>query len=363
MKFVANLKAFREALSEAAAAVPSRSPKEILYNVRVMGTGNSITLLGTNAELSVERTCDADVLSSGMFLLPTSRTTQILATLTSETVQIEGDEAKVRILGGRAKFELATADPQDFPGVTDFEATETISVSSTELAAGFRKTVFACDEKSARFALGGVLLDTKAGVTLVATDTKRMSVINVALNGGSGNSPVIPAKAVHAVIKCLSDDPPEFTDVRIGANLCSFDCGNSVVTTRLVEGRFPNYRNVIPKSPEMSVALVAGPLLEVVRQAQNATSEESAAVHFNFSEGLLRLTGQCESANADSEIPVPWTHGDFTVLFDPKYVADMLKILPSDAIVMCGFTDAETATLLSCGTWNYVVMPLSKDGL
>ena len=139
--------------------------------------------------------------------------------------------------------------------------------------------------------------------------------------------------------------------------------GNSTVYSRLVEGRFPRYQDVIPGHSEATIDLVVGPFYSAVRQAQIVTNEESRGVDFVFSKGLLTLKSQAADIGQSTiELPVPYEGEDLVITFDPQFIAEFLRILGSESSVKLDLIDAESAAVFRTeDSYIYVVMPLSKD--
>jgi DNA polymerase-3 subunit beta len=138
---------------------------------------------------------------------------------------------------------------------------------------------------------------------------------------------------------------------------------NSTIYSRLVEGRFPRYQDVIPSSSSISVDLTTGPFYSAVRQAQIVTSEESRGVDFTFSNGLLTLkSASAEVGESKVELPISYDAADLTITFDPRYVAEFLRVLEPERSIKLELTDGESAAVLRTEDgYLYIIMPLSRD--
>jgi len=228
--------------------------------------------------------------------------------------------------------------------------------------------VFATDNESSRYALGGVLVELgDKEVTAVGTDGRRLAKMQgpaVATWGGAAEAaPIVPARAMQLVERCLSGaDVPVRVAVRPSEIL--FHSGSTTISSRLVEGRFPRWRDVFPSRPDaIRVNLVAGPLLAAVRQAAIVTSEHSKGVDFTFESGQLVLTGRsAESGESRIELPIDHTGETVRIKLDPRFVSDFLRVLDADTAVTVELTDAQSACV--CTTtdgYGYVIMPLAAD--
>ncbi len=382
--------ALAAAFTTVGAAVPTRTPKEILRNVRIDAEGDCAVLSGTDSEVGVRvKLGGVTVERPGSTLLPAQRVQQILRELNDEIVHLElgpapagkgpatadGEENDaVWIRAGHSEFRLSPEDPAEFPPVADFEQEAYHTLSEGVLKGAIRRTLFATDTESTRYALGGVLVElgeAEGGgetVTFAATDSRRLAVVEAAASAtgspgkGPADGPVIPAKALGILDRVLGDaDGEVFMTLRDNDVLCK--AGDVVVSARLVEGRFPRYRQVIPPESKHTIEMVAGPFYSAVRQAQIVTSDETRGVDFTFEDGNLTLTSRAADVGASTiELPVPYQGEAFTITFDPRFVADFLKVLEPEATFTVGLNDPDSAAVLRAGgDYIYVIMPLSRD--
>ena len=162
--------------------IPSRTPKEILRNVKIEARDGSVTLSGTDQEVGIRYNVPGvEIEVPGETLLPTARMISILRELSDSSVDLELTDGGVQIRSGQSDFHLATEDPAEFPPIAEFEAENYLTISGNLLREAIRRTVFATDTESTRYALGGVLLELEAdSFTLVATDSRRLAVMKSA---------------------------------------------------------------------------------------------------------------------------------------------------------------------------------------
>ncbi len=363
----------RSALTNAFLAVsgvvPSRTTKEILKNVKLQVANNTATLIGTDGEIGMRCVVpDVTADTGGEALLPTGRVVQILRELNADTVELElaGDALWIR--SGSSEFRLSAEDPADFPPVAGFEDDAFYAVPATALRQLIRRTVFATDTESTRYALGGVMLElSPEKVTLAATDSRRLAVVWAGCRAEgsltpSSPPPVVPSKAMTLIERILGDGDAE-ARIAVHANDITVQCGGVTITSQLVQGRFPDYRKVVPAQFNSTVDLVVGPFHSAVRQAQIVTSEESRGVDFTFTDGTLRLSSQAaDIGQSKVEVPISYSAADLTITFDPRYIADFLKVLDPSTSVHFQLIDHESAAVLTTDdNYTYVIMPLSRD--
>lgn len=360
---------FSAAFSIAASAVPTRTPKDILRNVFLSVSGSGVELVGTDQEMAIRyAVTGVDTNSTGDALLPTLRMSQILRELQDEQLDLVIDEKNITLKASSAKFRLSSEDPREYPPVPSFTDKSHFRIAAPVFRQMIRRTSFATDTESTRYALGGLLLEFGEGtVTLAATDSRRLAVATAACE--SIGSPAIPGKATVVPTKAMSllerslDPQAEHVDIAVHDSDVMMRSGACTIYSRLVEGRFPRYRDVIPRSGTVNVPLPVSPFFAAVRQAQIITDEESRGVDFLFDKSLLALSSQASAIGESRiELPVEYDHEPIKITFDPKYVADFLKVLTPETLVDLQLTDADTAAVFRVeDSYTYVIMPLAQD--
>ena len=358
------------ALQSAQAVVPARSPKPVLTNVKLEAERETAVLSATDLEVGIRIGIDGvETSAPGAVLLPSARLAAIVRESPAGTVfDIHTDGTATIVKAPRSEFRLPAEDPLEFPAVASFPADSGHELSTPLVRELVRRTVFATDNESSRYALGGVLVELgDKQVTAVGTDGRRLAKMQgpaVATGGGAAEAaPIVPARAMQLVERCLgSADVPVQIAVRPSEIL--FRSGSTTISSRLVEGRFPRWRDVFPTRPDaIRVNLVAGPLLAAVRQAAIVTSEQSKGVDFSFEPGQLVLTGRsAESGESRIELPIEHTGATVRIKLDPRFVSDFLRVLDADTAVTVELTDAQSACV--CTTtdgYGYVIMPLAAD--
>lgn len=360
---------FLSAFQAAASAVPARTPKDVLRNVYMhLGTGG-VELVGTDQEVAIRYNVDGvTTTSTGEVLLPTSRVSSILRELQDAQFEIQVEEQSLSLKAAGSQFRLSSEDPRDFPPVPEFSESDYFKIPASVFRQIIRRTAFATDVESTRYALGGLLLEFEDGnVTVAATDSRRLAVATASCEmEGSPKMPekatVVPTRAM-ALLERSIDADAEFVDVVVRENEVLMRSGRCVIYSRLVEGRFPKYRDVIPASASVSIPLAASPFYSAVRQAQIVTDEESRGVDFIFKDSLLTLASRAQDVGESKvELPIEFDHEEIRITFDPRYVADFLKVLPPETLVDLQLTSAEHAAVFRVeDSYTYVIMPLSQS--
>ncbi len=354
--------------------ISSRTPKEILKCAKLEVGDGKATLSGTDLEVSVRFDFEeVEVMIPGEILLSVHELVSILREATTDTIEIElkkdeqTEQDFILIQAGKSEFRLSVHDPSEFPSVETFNETNFFEIPTQSFREMIRRTVFATDPESTRYALGGVLFDVENDkLTLAATDGRRLAMVESACTYQGeepyqNNRPVIPAKAMSLIEKSLIGDEGSI-QIAIRANDVIVKSGRSTIFGRLVEGRFPKYRDVIPPEPIHSIDLEVGTFFGAVRQAQIVTDVETRGVDFVFASGLLTLKSVAASVGESKvEIPIPFEGDEIVITFDVRYLADFLKTLDSAAHIRLQLIDSDSAAVLkSDDGYTYVIMPLSQ---
>jgi DNA polymerase-3 subunit beta len=371
MKALCNREGLLTAFGMVSGVVPMRSPKPILQSVKLVADPDEgSTLMATDLEVGIRhRVLGMKVDQPGAVILPTARIGSILRTSADPELAIEVDGDRLVVRGLRAEFTLPGEDPELYPEVPDFSATSYHVVAAADLRKLIRRTMFATDVESTRYALGGVLVELSAeSITMVGTDGRRLARMTApaeAENDATApvGSPVVPVKALKLIERNLDDgDPPVHIAIQ-GTSAVLVRSESAVIYSRLVEGRFPRYQDVFPANVEVKIKMEVGPLRLAVEQASIVTSEESRGVDFRFGDGILKLSSQAADVGSSHvELPIAYDGKPVEITFDPRYLTDALKTLEDNAEITAELIDSKNAAVFKTeDRYTYVVMPLTRD--
>jgi DNA polymerase-3 subunit beta len=230
------------------------------------------------------------------------------------------------------------------------------------------RTLFAAAVDNPRYAMNGVLWELEGAIArLVATDGRRLAVISGAAvsQGGQdtrGQTHVVPKNAMNLLERILQD-PEETVRVSLRPNEVLFKTERSTIYSRLVEGRYPDYRQVFPKKATVRISLTAAPFHAAIRQSAIMTDEDSKKVEFRFAKGKLTLSAKgSETGRAKVDMPLEYDGKEIKISFDPKFLMEMLRVVEPDAPLTLDLVDGNSPALFKHGeNYSYVVMPLTQD--
>jgi DNA polymerase-3 subunit beta len=376
----------RAAFAAVGQCVAKKSPKPVLQSVLLEAeAGGSVTLSATDLMQAVRVTLpvpSSDV--SARLLLPFARFQAILAKTEKEpTITLEVTrEGSLAVRGLHFKFVLPLDDPALYPDLPRAPADAGWHrTSAADLRTLIKRTRYATDVESTRYALGGTLLDLGDDkVTMVATDGRRMAMQVVpaeAINGGGLDAtakkmpaPVLPVKALVLLERVLPEDDGALAEVHVQGNTAAFvRSGDVRLYTRLVEGRFPRYQDVLPGQHVVRLEMAAEELAETLEIASVTTSDESRGVDFELADGRLTLKATaCDVGSSEADMPVFYSGKPLEWTLDPRFTLEGLKSLPGDSVLELDLIDGKNAVVFRLGRadgsdrqFTYVIMPLTRD--
>ena len=367
----------RDALSTAcqlvSAAVAARTTKPVLSNLKATATDDALTLVAYDTEVGIRYEMRGiHVLRGGSAILPLSQLTQILRESNSDEISLDAGDDGTKVKAGGSRFEMPGFPVDEFPDIPVFDDEGRYhEVTAGVLRTMIRRTAFAADKKdSTRFALSGVLWDAEGTTArLVATDSKRLAVCEgpATLYGPTETtkaSHLVPAKTIGLLERNLTDDG-ELVRIALRPNEALFQTERAMIYTRLVEGRFPPFRDIIANTRRQSnlkIPLPVAPFLSCVRQAAIMTDDESKRVDMTFNAGTVTMQARgAETGSSEVELPLPEYDGaEVKIAFDPQYLVEFLRAIDNEPAVVLEMSDGTKPALFRCGDgYVYLVMPLA----
>lgn len=363
MKFRGNRQSLLEALTIVGSVVAPRSIKPILQNLRMVVDSSGATLLATDLEVAIRYKIPLEsVEEGGDVLLPVQRLLGIFREADGEEITFASDDRSLRITCGRGSFKVLGEDPDEFPVIPSFDDSKAFVLEREPFRLLIRKTTFATAREKTRYAFNGVRFEVEGDTArMVATDGKRMAVKSVGIDNPQNIEAghIIPTKGLQTFDRVLTD-----TDEQVRINLedrqVMIRTGNAEVSSRLVEGAFPRYDNVIPKETALSATFGKQELLSALKQAAILTNDESRSVRMSFSEDRLVLTSRAmDVGEARIELETEATGEPIEVAFNPDFLVEGLKNMDAEQLEI--FVSGKDTPARIDGEENfiYIVMPVT----
>jgi DNA polymerase-3 subunit beta len=370
MKIACDREQLLHAFQTVATVAPARSPKQILQNVKLDVSSDGAALTATDLEVGIRHAvAGVDVEAAGSVVLPVARFGSILRESADQTLRIEADGNGVTIRGERSKFQFPVENPTEFPPVAEFVEKNFFEAPARLVRELIRRTVFATDNESSRYALGGVKLEFDGGqVTAIGTDGRRLAKMTGPISAqgepaAQQQNTIVPTRAMQLIERALAPADAE-VQFAVKGNEFLVHSPRATISARLLEGRFPEWRKVFPeRGVGEQIELAAGPTHAAVRQAAIVTSDESRGIDFTFGGGTLVLAGKAADVGQSRvELPIGYDGREITITLDPRFVIDFLKVLDADKTFTLELKDGESAAVATTDDgYGYVIMPLARD--
>jgi len=362
MKVTVQRLPFLKSLEIAASIIGSKPQNEVLRYVKFT-CEDAKNMQATDNELSIVcNVADAVqyVSSPGKALLLPSKVIPILKDCGGESVDIEVDN-QLRITTQSGGFTLSMPNPDEFPSVEIDAAEGAAGVPGVALADAIRQTIYATDLTSTRYHLGGVMFEVGERLTCVATDGRRLAVSSCQLAGQvAAVSGIVPIRILQSVSRIISVEGCG-VDIWINKDSVSFTCGDMSIKTQLTEGRYPDWRKVIPNTDSFStIRCDADKFLTVVRQASIANAEHNKGMDLIISSGELTATAKTAEVGASSVVMGCEADAPAKLTVDHTYLADFLRSLGKEQTVEVKYKQSGDPVVLTSGDVVGVIMPMAR---
>ena len=366
------------ALSLVQGIVERRTTVPILGHVLLEPEGTGLKLSATDLEVGIRTQVPCKSGKDKSITLNARKLFEIVREAEGDEVKLESlDGDWVELKCGRAKFKMMGLDPRSFPampsqstgkgdGAAAKKATKAeLNIGASVLAAMIDKTIFAVSPDEARYNLSGVLVESAGAnkVRMVATDGHRLAMIEREAAGFKIDSGVIiPRKGLQELRKLLDQTGEEETKLSIDGQLAYLKRGPTEVSMRLVEGEFPDYRGVLPKSSRHQIAVSRDALFAAIKRASIFSNERYHGIKFALSAGTLTVSSTSpEMGEANEAIDVNFKGEEFAIGFNGNYLRDALGVISSDSEVELGLSDDASPGVIRTpadSAFTYVVMPM-----
>jgi DNA polymerase-3 subunit beta len=347
-------------------AISPRSTLPVLSNILVESNGGTLRLSSTDLEVGIRCEVKADIKEAGAITIPARTLGEFLRTLEDgrELSLKVGEGQKVEIRAGRDRCAIIGLPKEDYPVLPEFSQEKAISIPSGVLKEMIRKTVFSVSTDETRYVLNGLnVIIEKGKITLVATDGRRLAFVqrDSADKKQQANA-IIPTKAMQELSKVLSNDSGE-EPVHVGftENQVTFRYKTTLILSRLIEGHFPNFEQVIPKSYDVQLKLNSKKLLAATQRAAVGTLEKGGSIRYNLSKGKLQISASAQGrVEVEAEMEADYAGEAFSIAFNPQYLIDAYRALETTDILLELTTPLNPGVIRPAGDegYKYVVMPM-----
>ncbi|MDR1923715.1 MAG: DNA polymerase III subunit beta [Planctomycetaceae bacterium] len=366
MKISCERNKFSQSFLLVASVASVRDVRPVLQNVKITVDKNGVLLQATDTELGIRyKVDDCKIIEKGEAILPTKHLKRILVESNEEELTIESDNDKTTVSGTRSNYTLNTQPADEFSDVEKFAEQAYHEIESDIFAEAIRRTLFATDTDNTKYALSGVffeLLDDRFAA--VATDGRRLAFqegVAKCFKDHRVETSIFPARTLQVIERAIpSENIPVKISVSTTRALIQF--GNIEFYSRLLEGRFPRWRNIIPEEDKKTqIDILASPFASAIKQAAIVTTDKQPGVNIVFEKGKLITSGSGSEIGASSiETPVAYDGKRLQIKIDPRFLIEYLRVLNAEKNVSLFLgEDGDPVKLKTEDDYVYVVMPLS----
>jgi DNA polymerase-3 subunit beta len=361
MKFSVSKDKLLEGLSIVQNVVSTRTTLPILSNVLLQASEGQIRLTTTDLDVGVRGSVEAQVERSGATTLPARRLFSIVRELPAAEIYVDVDSKNLAsIRSGPSYFKILGLPEEEFPPLPRFDDAKLFTIAQKDLKDGLKKTSYAISTDETRYVLNGTLFSFKDNkLTLVATDGRRLALVDLELEFPRSQEidVIVPTKAVTELQRLVKDEGD--VKVSIGENQIAFEINQTLLVSKLIEGNYPNYRQVIPSEAKERVTLERETLLNAVRRVALLASEKSNSVKLSFSKGNIDIVATTPEVGEARESLVAMYKGrEFSIAFNPEFLMAPLRNLSTDEVYLDLIDEMSPGVIKIAGPFLYVLMPM-----
>jgi len=331
----------------------------VLPGTRLNLSGDRLEVTGTDQDITISTEVSVAGLSDGVVVAPGRLLTDIVRALEPGAVLLQGDEEELQIAAGRSQFMLRPYRAGDFPSPPAASG-PTVSLSTSGLAEALRQVVRAASSEDTRPVLTGVLVAAEAeGIRLVATDSYRLAVRDLPGARGvlrEGQKVLVPSRALGELQRLLSGEA-EAVELHLGTHDIRFLVGNVKLTTRLIEGEFPPYRQLIPFNYPNRLVIAREAFLDAVRRVRLVARDATTPVRVALRSGSIQLSViTTDWGQAVEEVDAKYEGAEMTIAFNPQYLAEGVEAVTGEEVLLETIDALKPATLKATDKTDYVYL-------
>ena len=371
MKFKINRDHFTNGLAQVLNVVGSKATMPILSNVLIEAEKDHITLTTTNLDLGIRCKIKAEVKEGGAVTLPVKRLATIVRELPNVDVTFDASpNHQVKLASGGSNFRIMGIGKEEFPPLPEFGDEKSFTIEQAELTAMLKSVAYAQSTDETRYILNGVYFNFRDGkLSLVATDGRRLALVSKELEvpATSAGAIILPAKTVNELARMLDKGEKlkiSFNDRRAAFQI-NTDKDASGLTdsiylySKVVEGNYPNYQQVIPKETHQRIKLERELFLQCIHRAALVCSEKSNSVKLKLTSNLLEITAQSpDFGEAHESMAIGYSGPDLQVAFNPSFMMDPLKALNKDEVFFELKDEVSPGVFKTLDSFICVIMPV-----
>lgn len=364
MKFTIDREALIKPLQTVSGVVERRQTLPVLSNILVKITSDQLSMLATDLEVEMQAQASVKEAKSGEITLPARKFMDICRALPENSkIEVNIDDSRAVIRSGKSRFVLSTLPAAEFPSMETSKDVLSFSIPQGVLRHSIERTHFAMAHQDVRYYLNGMYLETTNDlIRMVATDGHRLALCEtgIKIKTKENQSIIIPRKGVQELLRLLSDgDEP--AQVQLGANYIRITTDGNAFTSKLIDGRFPDYQNVVPDGGSKHITCSRAVLRQALNRVSILSNEKYRGIRLQFTKGLLRIFAHNpEQEEAEEEVVIDYDGDNLEIGFNVNYLLDAITAGTSEQVELY-LTDPNSSCLIQGASekdCKYVVMPM-----
>lgn len=350
--------------------IPTRSTIPELQNIKLQTDDDKLLLIGTDLEIGIKSEIKAEIKEKGSLLIPTQRLGTIIRETNDENIRIETQNNIVHLITCDGDYKIVGADPADYPDFPDFDTKKAIDIEAKGLKEMIHKTIFAVSNEITRYALTGLLVEIKKKeIRIVGSDGKRLAFIkkNSEQAVTQEKKVIVPAKGMNLLERILKDNQKlkmiiDETQIKVSITPIKDKYPETIIFSRLVEGTFPDYENIIPTDCDKKLEIKNEELYAALRRVTVVTTEKFKATKLSFKDNKIILISKTQDVGeAKVELEAKYTGQPVEIVFNPDFFIDILRVLGEGNLTIEMKDKTSPAVFKQGKDYLYLVMPMTID--
>ena len=360
MKIKILKQAFLKNIQHVQNIISSKSSLPILSNILIEAEKKRVILTSTDLDIGISSVLETDVEEEGAITIPAKRFNDIIKELPDEDISISTMKNNSMVIKcSKCFFKIIGLPKEEFPKLPEFTDEPSVVIKQSVLKSMINMTHFSMSHDDTRYVLNGSLFLFKGKkLTIVTTDGKRLSLVKKDIEkDGLNKAIIVPAKTIYELNRILGDEG----DIKIvfSENQVKFDLKNITIISRLIEGDFPNYEQVVPKEPQEKIMIQRSQLLDGIKRAALLTTQDSQSVKFEILKNKIVVSKSSPNiGEVREEMDTVYKGPEITVGFNPNYIMDVLKVIPQDEIALEVFGPDKPAVIRIEDWFLYLALPM-----
>lgn len=360
MKLICDGLDLSDAVLKVSKALPVKAANPVLEGIKITAKGDTLTVLATDMELTIEKKIKADVLMEGETVVVGKYFVDFAKKLEKEQVELcRLYDGQLQIKYSDSESELQVFNSENYPKIEKDEEGQSFEISQLDFKGIVERCAFACSSDDSRPILKGCLFEIQDNkLTAVALDGFRMAVVKKEVNSTGDIKAVIPSRTLQEISRILDKDDNTLK-IHIQKNTLFVEVENTALISRLIEGEFVKYNHILPTSFTNTVTVNRNALLSSIERASIvARNDRYNVIKFDVKEDIMTVSAKSEVGNVNENVNVNLTGKDITIAFNGKYLAEYLKIISEDFINLNLNTPIDPCIITAVGNDNYLYLVL-----